>query len=85
MSQSPAEMEKIFLQILDLVEKVAMRDDEDEDDEENQKDEDDRADDGDELDEDALVDTIVEESEERGLEGDKVERVFRAILALTKK
>lgn len=85
MPQNPAELEKTFLQILDLVEKVASRDDEDDDDEDDDKDDDDRADEGDELDEDALVDGIVEEAEERGLEGDKAERVFRAILALTKK
>jgi hypothetical protein len=84
MSQNAAELEKTFLQILDLIEKVAMRDEEEDDDDEKEKDDEGHADE-DEVDEDVLVDAVVEEAEERGLEGDKAERVFRAILTLTKK
>lgn len=85
MAPNPAQLEPVFAQVLDLLEKVAARatDEEDEDDEDGAADPDDAPMDA--LDEDALVESIVEEAVERGIDEDKAERVFRAILSLTKK
>lgn len=73
-----AEASKLYLQILDLIEEAgnayAQTGQEEEEDDEVQK-----------MSEDDMIDAIVEEAGERGLEEDVVERLFKAIDALAHK